>query len=497
MIGWTAKNRTLRFKLLSLVISVVMVIVLLCTFILIYELYSIGTLTDSLDTINTFSSFNASLSRFEQTFNLYANNLSRSHLQTCYDLIQVLSNTTSEMVIEYPGEESILTNQLLVETYVTDAKKLLDESASLSEQEFWNRYGQLEQQLQQINYNARHVQYFYIQNVSMMSSHAIDLWKLQLRITVFVVLLTIILIVLFISRFLHSLTTPIMTLVSAAKRIAQGDFSQSISPYPNSSDEIMLLTNTFSYMAETITKQMHALQDQLVLSDRLHKLEMQNVNIQLSLTEKEMHLMQSMINPHFLFNCLGTVSSMAVLENAPRTQDIATKIARYLRSSIDLVGSQLTMAEELHLLKQYLYIQSIRFGERIVTQIHCDPACEDVIVPAMFLQPIVENSIVHGLRTCMHGGRIDITIVVQDADSICICISDNGTGMDPERLEHLRTTIQLPYENSRDCIGLHSILSQLDILFDKAYTFDIESTLGQGTRTQIILPTKLKPSGTV
>lgn len=270
---WMKSKRTLHFRLFTLVLGIVLVIVLLCSFILIYELYSIRLFTNSLDTLDTFNRFSATLSRFEQTFNLYTNSLNRSNLQTCYELAEELSATALEMVIEYPGEESILTNQLLVEAYITDAKNLLDESSALSEPEFWSCNSQLEQQLQQINKNARHVQYFYIQNVSMTSTHAIELWKMQLRITIFIVLLAIIAIVLLLNRFLRALTTPIMTLVSAAKQIAQGVFPQNITPYPNSSDEIVPLTNTFSYMSETITKQMNALQDQIKLSDRLHKLD--------------------------------------------------------------------------------------------------------------------------------------------------------------------------------------------------------------------------------
>lgn len=165
---------------------------------------------------------------------------------------------------------------------------------------------------------------------------------MQLRVSLIIVGVSLLLLLIFISRFIKSITTPVMHLVHSAKRIAQGDFSHSFTPLPSmKSEEIMLLTNTFAYMTDTITKQMNALKDKIDLSERLHTLEMQNINIQLSLTEKEMYLMQSMINPHFLFNCLGTVSSMAILENAPRTQDISTRIARCLRRSIDLVGSRI------------------------------------------------------------------------------------------------------------------------------------------------------------
>lgn len=286
------KPRSMRTQLFALSLSIILIMSVLCSVILLYEYHSINALTSSLETINTFNRFSGALTQFEQTFNLYANSLNRSYLQDCHDLLDQLIQTSQAMTEEFPGESPILDNQLYIETYVSSARTPLAEANTLSEPQFWDSYSDISQQLDKINDNARHVQFFYLRNVFRLSDHAIELWNMQLRVSLIIVGVSLLLLLIFISRFIKSITTPVMHLVHSAKRIAQGDFSHSFTPLPSmKSEEIMLLTNTFAYMADTITKQMNALKDKIDLSERLHTLEMQNINIQLSLTEKEIYLM--------------------------------------------------------------------------------------------------------------------------------------------------------------------------------------------------------------
>ena len=233
---------------------------------------------------------------------------------------------------------------------------------------------------------------------------------------------------------------------------------------------------------------MHELQDQIILTEQLHTLEMQNMNIRLILAEKELALMQSMFNPHFLYNTLSVVSSLAVLEKAPRTQETAIKIARYLRSSMNRVGTHVTIRDELDLLRQYVYIQSLRFNDRITVLLRCAPACEEAVVPALLLQPLVENAYVHGLRDCTRNGLIQVVIQSAPDSRVLFEISDNGSGISPEQLEALRASLHNPAENRPASFGILGVVFQLQVMFGTQYEFQLDSTPGQGTTLRMLLP---------
>ncbi|MDO4546926.1 MAG: histidine kinase [Clostridia bacterium] len=476
---------SLRAKLFALCLCVILIMSLLCGLILFSEYQAIVSLTGSLNSIDSFYLFSSSLTRFDQTFNLYANSLSRIYLEDCYDLLDALERTSREMAEEFPDEVSIAENQALIGEYVSSSRALLDEGAALTEPEFWNRYDGIRARLHQIDANLREMQRFYLGNIASTSDDSLDFWRVQMRLSFMVAAICLCLLLVFIDWIIGSITSPVMRLADYAKRIAGGDFSRRFTaPARAGSEEIALLNDAVAYMSETIERQMQALQDKIELSKRLHALEIQNMNIQLSLAEKEMQLMQSMINPHFLFNCLSTVSGMAVLENAPRTRDISIRIARYLRSTIDLVGARITLGRELELLRQYLYIQSLRLGERVQTNVQCDPQCESARVPAMFLQPIAENAVVHGLRDCVSGGKLSVT-AVRLSDSVEVVVSDNGRGMSRVRVSELLESIHAPFQGSQKRIGLHSVVSQLDSVFGEGYSFDMESEQGVGTTVRI------------
>lgn len=488
--------KSLRAKLFALCFAVILVMALLCGGVLISEHRAIASLSDSLSTIDSFYRFDSSLSSFQQQFNLYANSLSRQHLRQCHLLLQALTDTSRDMASNFPQEASIAKNQALIEDYVAASTALLAEGSALTEPEFWSRYDENRLMLSDINENARRVQSFYLENISQLSARAMASWRAQLRLSLLVALISLALLLLFVNRFISSVTAPVLRLVQYAGKIAGGDFSQPPPPPARAgSDEISLLSDTFAAMAKTIDEQMCALRDKIDLAKRLHALEIQNMNIRLCLAEKEMNLMQSMINPHFLFNSLGTVSSMAVLENAPQTQALAIKIARYLRASIDLVGARIDLRREIELLRQYLYIQSVRLGERIAAGVQCEKACEKAVVPALFLQPIVENAIVHGLGKCVAGGRIEVAAALEKDGRVCVRVTDNGRGMESDRLAQLLKAIRAPFRNGQNCVGLHSVISQLDLLFGQNYAFDIQSAPGQGAAVRILLPLLAEDGG--
>src|SRR5712672_2014814 len=140
------------------------------------------------------------------------------------------------------------------------------------------------------------------------------------------------------------------------------------------------------------------------------------------------------INPHFLFNTLTSISSL--VRTQPETaRMLITKLSGLLRRLLRATDHFVTLREEIDAIDEYLHIESVRFGPqlRVIKQIHPDTL--DVIVPSMILQPLVENSIKHGLASKVGGGRITITTSLRDGHAI-IEIEDDGLGMTEDRLEH-------------------------------------------------------------
>ena len=484
-----AKPLSLRTKLVALTLFIVFVLSGLCAYILISEYHSVRALSASLLTSETYDGFYNAFTRLQVSFNLYANSLNRTQLEDCRDMLEQMKVFAEKIQADFPEDANVASTVETVETYISLIGVLLDNSMTLPSPTFWQHVSESDALAQQITSGLGHINLLYLLRVSHASTQSLENWRVQLQVALVFFVCTLAALLLLLRRTIQGILSPVTRLAHYAQRISQGDFSYRFEmPCVRHEDELSQLSRTFVYMAETISHQMHELQDKIALTERLHTLEMQNISIKLTLAEKEMSLMQSMINPHFLFNCLGTISSMAILENAPNTQNISNKIARYLRSSMDLVGSYITLAEEIRLIKQYLYIQSLRFGDRIHCRINCDAECESAILPAMCLQPIVENAIIHGFKNRIQGGSIETMIRRAEDGRLDICIQDDGVGMCKEELERLRLEIREPYQSHHHCLGLHSVVSQLQIAFPGQVSFEIESTPEQGTQIVIRIP---------
>ena len=140
------------------------------------------------------------------------------------------------------------------------------------------------------------------------------------------------------------------------------------------------------------------------------------------------------INPHFLFNTLTSISSL--IRTQPDTaRMLITKLSGLLRRLMRSTDHFVTLREELESVDEYLDIEVVRFGPQLKVVKQISPATLDVIVPSMLLQPLVENSIKHGLARKVGGGRITIRTLVRDAHTV-IEVHDDGLGMTEERLEH-------------------------------------------------------------
>ena len=184
----------------------------------------------------------------------------------------------------------------------------------------------------------------------------------------------------------------------------------------------------------------------------------------------------SQINPHFLFNTLTSISSL--IRTQPETaRTLITKLSGLLRRLMRSTDHFVTLREELESIDEYLDIETIRFGPQLKVDKQISSDTLDIIVPSMILQPLVENSIKHGLSRKIGGGRITIRTALRAGHTL-IEVHDDGLGMSEDRLEHA----------FGGGIGLSNVNERLRTIYGAACQLKLTSTAGLGTVASVEIP---------
>jgi two-component system LytT family sensor kinase len=197
---------------------------------------------------------------------------------------------------------------------------------------------------------------------------------------------------------------------------------------------------------------------------------------QMRLNEARLAALTSQINPHFLFNTLNSVASLIRLD-PEQARQVVYKLSKILRRLLRQQDNLTTLSEELSFIEDYLAIEMVRFGDKLRFVKDIDPATLDLQVPSMLLQPLVENSIRHGLSNKVSGGVIYVRSRVQ-GQRLQILVEDDGVGIPEAKLANI-------FEQG---IGISNVNERLKVLYGAEYRMWIDSRLGEGTSTGIELP---------
>lgn len=205
--------------------------------------------------------------------------------------------------------------------------------------------------------------------------------------------------------------------------------------------------------------------------------------------ELEYQILQSQINPHFLYNTLNSIKWMATIQNATGIAEMTTSLARLLKSISKGTRQLIPIREELELLKDYVLIQNYRYGGIVKVDYSIpDETLLGYVIPKLTLQPIVENAIFHGIEAKGENGIITVTLYKKEQD-LYIDITDNGIGMSPELIN------QVLSGSSEDAksdffrkVGIHNVNLRLKYTFGENYGIQIHSKEGEYTTMIIILP---------
>lgn len=234
-------------------------------------------------------------------------------------------------------------------------------------------------------------------------------------------------------------------------------------------------------------------------------LERQNV-IRLSTKQAEFLALQNQINPHFLYNTLEAIRGDALCAGMENIADITEALSTFFRYTITETRNLVTIQEELENVDNYFKIQQYRFGEKLSMDIQiCDD--EEKIMqmqcPKLSLQPIIENSIFHGLEKKREKGLVSLMIEMVD-ENLHISISDNGVGIKEERLAEINdrlNRVSVGYivedeESKKGGIALKNVCRRIKLLFGEQYGIHVDSIVGIGTKVVLVLPVIYKKDRT-
>ncbi len=261
------------------------------------------------------------------------------------------------------------------------------------------------------------------------------------------------------------ISQPLRRLEKSVQSVGQGDFSTPI--HVSGAHEVVQLSKRFNFMLHRIRQ----LMDQII-----HEQEAKR--------KSELDVLQSQINPHFLYNTLNSVVRLA--EKGKKEEIVATitSLSKFFRISLSKGKNIIPLEEELEHVRHYLIIQQIRFKNKFHYAIECEEGVLSCVTLKLILQPIVENAIHHGIEKMSDEGFIRITAALQE-EQLVIKIADNGLGMTKQLMDQLLTG---SVRSRGSGVGVKNVNERIRLYYGKSFGLSFESELEEGTTVTITMP---------
>jgi two-component system sensor histidine kinase YesM len=292
--------------------------------------------------------------------------------------------------------------------------------------------------------------------------------KLISRLMVGYFILMLVLTIFLSRKSAQAISKPIEQLTKMMKQVQNGNFDPVYhTEEPYLKDEIGDLQHNF-----------------YIMLDKINELIKENYTKQLLIKETEYKALQSQINPHFLYNTLDSINWLARVNDQKKISNMVEALGNMLRNIISKKAPLITIKEELEIIEHYITIQKYRYGDRLSFKLDYDESLEMSRIPKLTIQPLVENSIQHGLEEMTTKCNI-LVQVTQKKGLLQILILDNGPGMDEETIKHIYNGNIKPKGSG---IGLYNINERIRLMFREGCHVKVLSKKGLGTKIKIVLP---------
>lgn len=270
-------------------------------------------------------------------------------------------------------------------------------------------------------------------------------------------------------RTVRSITNPIYAILNNMKLIRNGEYD--LSSISNTSEEMEVLCDALEELASNVKQNVINEREKAELHTKLLEKENEGLKKDELLAQSELRLLQNQINPHFLFNSLNMIHKTSIQEEAMQTSEMVQKTSELLRYGLDKTNKTSNLQSEIDAIKNYIYIQTLRFDSRIDFKLMVAEHVPNIQLPGMILQPLVENAVKHGFKHIVSDAEVIIKVEYEN-NHIILSVSDNGEGVETAELDELLIE---DFEQSRAKLGLYNVIQRIRMFYGKNVNVSINS----------------------
>ncbi|MFC5701368.1 sensor histidine kinase [Cohnella faecalis] len=268
------------------------------------------------------------------------------------------------------------------------------------------------------------------------------------------------------------MTNRLLKFSKQISKVSMGNFNTELTVDGN--DEIGQISRQFNQMVGNVKE----------LMEEVSRSHQETSELERKQSEIKLKMLASQINPHFLYNALESIRMKAHLRGEKEISQTVKTLGKLMRKNLELKGQPISLKEEIDIVRCYLEIQKFRHDERLDYKLDIAPEAENVSILPLLIQPIVENSVIHGLEKNVEGGKVTVTARLSQG-GLRVTVEDDGIGISRPKLNAVQQSLK---EQDADRIGLHNVQQRLLLTYGELSGLRIESEKQTGTKITFWIP---------
>lgn len=279
------------------------------------------------------------------------------------------------------------------------------------------------------------------------------------------------------------LMEPVIKLKRVMYEVERGNLNVQVDYYPGK-DELQVLNKSFSQMIQRLNE----------LIENVYQYQLREMQLDVNQKDATIKALQAQINPHYLYNTLDIIRSMAFLEEVPKIEKIAGNLAAFYRYTAKLEPLEVTLEEEIAHLRQYLEIIELRFQQNFHSRIYVHEKFRHVRMVKLSLQPIVENAVKYSVEPSL-GNAVIMVNAYDEGGDLILEVADNGPGIAKDKLTEIHLSLEQidkreTWQSTRDSLGIVNVHARLRLQYGPGYGINVHSFPQRGTVVSIRIPYK-------